>query len=94
MEVLRAANRPLLLPFLGVLPARVDFLIENYGLSKSKCKLLVMGGDDEEIDRASDPKLISEIRSKLNCSDDELLIVTGGKIDSSKTEVFNLMRGR
>ena len=78
--------------FWGVLPARVDFLIENYGLSKSKCKLLVMGGDDEEIDRASDPKLISEIRSKLNCSDDELLIVTGGKIDSSKTEVFNLMR--
>lgn len=67
-------------------------MIENYGLSKSKCKLLVMGGDDEEIDRASDPKLISEIRSKLNCSDDELLIVTGGKIDSSKTEVFNLMR--
>ena len=33
--------------FWGVMPARVDFLINLYDLPKDKCKLLVMGADDE-----------------------------------------------
>lgn len=40
--------------FWGVLPARVDFLVENYGLPKEKCSLLIMGGDDDEVRRATD----------------------------------------
>ena len=37
--------------FWGVLPARVDFLTDVYGLPKDKCKLLVMGADDEFVEK-------------------------------------------
>ena len=35
----------------GTLPARCAFLREMYGVPDDKCKLLVMGADDEEIER-------------------------------------------
>ena len=36
--------------FYGVLPARVDFLINEYKLPKNKVELLVMGADDDCIE--------------------------------------------
>ena len=37
--------------FYGVLPARVDFLINIYSISKKKCELLGLGADDEKINK-------------------------------------------
>ena len=49
-------NAQMLLPytekFYGVLPARVDWLVDMYGLPKEKCELLVMGVDDELAEKA------------------------------------------
>ena len=78
--------------FWGVLPARVDFLVENYGIPSELCDLLVMGADDEEVARASNEQLRRKTRSCFGASDDDFLIVTGGKIDRWKTETLDLMR--
>ncbi len=77
--------------FYGVLPARVDFLLDRYKTPKDKTKLLVMGMDDEKAEAADKPEIIKEIRAKYNVSDDEFLIVTGGKIDNSKRQTLLLM---
>lgn len=78
--------------FWGVLPARVDFLTNVYKLPKNKCKLLVMGGDDELIALANDDKKIKSLRKKWSISKNDFLIVTGGKIDNAKQEVLLLMK--
>lgn len=77
--------------FYGVLPARVDFLKSIYGLPEEKCELLVMGADDEEVERASAPENQLTVRNKLGISKDDFLIVTGGKIDEWKTQTLLLM---
>lgn len=77
--------------FWGVLPARVDFLVENYGIPREKCGLLVMGADDDEVFRAAMPEVRAEIRKQYGVSDDETLVVTGGKIDLAKTQTLSLM---
>ena len=77
--------------FWGVLPARVDFLIENYGLPREKCDLLVMGADDDEVARASNPSVRKATRDRLGFSSDDFVVVTGGKIDPAKTQTFLLM---
>ena len=78
--------------FYGVMPSRVDFLINIYGLPKNKCELLVMGGNDELIQKAERHEVQSRIRAKYHIADDDFLIVTGGKIDAYKTQTFLLMR--
>lgn len=77
--------------FYGVLPARVDFLLDRYKTPKDKTKILVMGMDDEKAEAADKPEIISGIRSKYNVSDNDFLIVTGGKIDSAKRQTLLLM---
>ena len=77
--------------FYGVLPARVDFLLDRYKTPKDKTELLVMGMDDEKAEAADKPEIIMEIRTKYNISDDDFLIVTGGKIDSAKRQTLLLM---
>lgn len=77
--------------FWGVMPSRVDFLVENYGLPKEKCSLLVMGGDDDEIYRSSDASKVADTKSGLGFKDDDFIVVTGGKIDEAKRQVLALM---
>ncbi|MCR5742987.1 MAG: glycosyltransferase family 4 protein [Lachnospiraceae bacterium] len=77
--------------FYGVLPARVDFLVDLYHLPKEKCELLVMGGDDDYIKSAGTDDSIMAIRSKYNIDNKDFLIVTGGKIDKFKTQTLLLM---
>ncbi|MGN8853526.1 hypothetical protein [Collinsella sp. HCP28S3_H5] len=77
--------------FWGVLPARVDFLVENYGLPKEKCSLLIMGGDDDEVRRATDDVKVAETKKKFNFVDGDFVVVTGGKIDEAKRQVLALM---
>lgn len=77
--------------FWGVLPARVDFHEENYKLPKEKCGLLVMGADDDEVKRASDPASVAKVKQRFGFCDDDFIIVTGGKIDEAKRQVLALM---
>lgn len=78
--------------FFGVLPARVDFLKNIYNLPETKCKLLVMGADDELVVSSREKEVRKCIRKKHNISDDDFLIITGGKIDQWKTETILLMK--
>ena len=82
---------PYVKKFYGVLPARVDFLRNVYGLPKEKIELLVMGADDEKIQEAKAPEIRKEIREKHGIADDDFLIMTGGKIDLFKTQTLLLM---
>lgn len=77
--------------FYGVLPARVDFLINMYGLPRNKVELLVMGADDDEVKRAAKPEVRDAVRAKYGIADDDFLIVTGGKIDMAKRQTLLLM---
>ena len=78
--------------FYGVLPVRVDFLIENYHLPKEKCELLIMGADDEVVELVQKQKSKEEIRKKKNIKSEDFLVVTGGKIDSNKLQTLLLMK--
>lgn len=78
--------------FYGVMPSRVDFLINIYGIAKEKTDLLVMGADDECIERAARPEVRKAFREKYHVKDNEFLIMTGGKIDAFKTQTLLLMQ--
>ena len=77
--------------FYGVLPARVNFLKNVYGLPADKVELLVMGADDEKVEAALKPEVRQEIREKYGIADDDFLIITGGKIDNFKKQILYLM---
>ena len=78
--------------FYGVLPVRVDFLKNMYGLPASKCELLVMGADDDLVEATNSPRIKAQIRAKYGISEDDFLIVTGGKIDAWKKQTLLLMK--
>lgn len=82
---------PYVKTFYGVLPARVDFLINIYGIPKEKVELLVMGADDERVEQSLLPEVRRNIREKLKLSDEDFVIMTGGKIDQFKTQTLLLM---
>lgn len=67
--------------FYGVTPARCDYLHEVLGVPMGKISLLPMGADDEEMRLDSREFLRKSVRQKYGISDDDFLIVTGGKID-------------
>lgn len=75
--------------FYGVLPARVDFMIDRYHTPKDKTELLVMGMDDVKAEEATDH--INEIKEKMCIAKEDFLIVTGGKIDHAKRQTLILM---
>ena len=77
--------------FFGVLPARIDFLQNIYGISAKKTDLLVMGADDECVERSKKPEVNKRIRKQFHIEEDDFLIVTGGKIDAFKTQTLLLM---
>lgn len=83
---------PYTLKFYGVLPARVDFLIDNYGLPKNKCELLIMGADDDFVFETSNTQMINSLKKKLNILPKDFVIVTGGKIDFAKKQTLILMK--
>lgn len=78
--------------FYGVLPARVDFLKELYDLPAEKCELLVMGADDELVEKAVKPEVKKAVRNKYGISEEDFLVVTGGKINRNRPETLELMR--
>lgn len=78
--------------FYGVLPCRVDFLKNIYGLPAEKCELLVMGADDDLVKAAAAPEVRRSIREQYGIADDDFLVITGGKIDAWKTQTLLLMQ--
>ena len=89
----RAANliNPFTTKFYGVLPVRVDWLINMYHLPEEKCELLVMGADDDKVDEALNDGWKERIRNQYGIKQDDFLLMTGGKIDSWKTQTLLLM---
>lgn len=77
--------------FFGVMPSRVDFLQNIYGIAKAKTALLFMGADDECVERAAEPDIKRQIREQYGIREDDFLVMTGGKIDSFKTQTLLLM---
>lgn len=82
---------PYTLKFYGVLPARVDFLVDVYKIPRDKVELLVMGVDDEKVKEVKNIKNADRLKKELNIDSGEFIIVTGGKIDFNKAEILNLM---
>ena len=78
--------------FYGVLPVRVDFLKDVYGLPADKCELLVMGADDELVEKAKTSGARERIREQYGIKEDDFLIMTAGKIDQWKTQTLLLMQ--
>ena len=70
--------------FWGVTPLRVKFLQDVYKLKPNITDLLVMGGDEAKIDFINKEKIRKELRENYNISEEDFLIVTGGKIDRRK----------
>ena len=68
----------------GVLPARVEFLKEMYGLNNKKVALLLMGAEDDLIDYEHHNEIRAYLRERLNIKPDDFVVVTGGKIDEKK----------
>lgn len=83
---------PYVQKFYGVLPARVDFLVDLYGLPKNKVELLVMGADDDCVAAALEPSVRAEKRAAYGLTDADFAVVTGGKIDRNKPQVLTLMK--
>jgi len=83
---------PFTTKFYGVLPARVDFLKNVYGLPPEKCELLVMGADDDFVEAASNPEVKKRIREKYGITEGDFLVMTGGKIDQFRPETLSLMK--
>lgn len=82
---------PYVTKFYGVLPARVEFLKEMYDLPDDRCELLLMGADDDLVERTCKPEERERVREKYQIKRSDFLIVTGGKIDSWKPQTLLLM---
>ena len=82
---------PYVKKFYGVLPARVDFLKNVYKLPENKIELLIMGADDESVERALKPEISERLRDKYGIVKDDFVIMTGGKIDNNKPQTLILM---
>ncbi|MFL2136568.1 glycosyltransferase [Ruoffia sp. FAM 24228] len=77
--------------FYGVLPARVDFLVDIYKVPQQKVELLLLGAEDDKVKKALNKRNIRQIRENHSIEEDDFLIVTGGKIDDAKKQTLLLM---
>ena len=68
----------------GVTPWRVQYARDIFGVPAEKTDVLIMGADDDRLDFANRDALRAEHRQRFGVTDEEFLIVTGGKIDAKK----------
>ena len=68
----------------GVTPWRQQYAEEYFGIPAEKTSLLVMGGDDDFINLSQKAKIKESIRKELNLSENDFVVITGGKIDKTK----------
>ena len=86
------AIEPYTKKFWGVMPSRVDFLHNIFGISPDKTDMLLMGADDESVVRVENPAIQRTTREKFGILQEDFLIVTGGKIDVTKPHTLLLMK--
>ncbi len=67
-----------------VTPWRKKYAEDVFGIPKNKTDVLIMGADDEKIDFINRDTIKERIRSSFNLTQDDFLVVTGGKIDANK----------
>lgn len=77
--------------FWGVLPSRVDFLEKVYGIPRNKIGLLSMGVDSRWAQAAGCHELKSSYRKKYGFNASDIVIATGGRIDSFKKQTLAFM---
>lgn len=77
--------------FYGVLPARVDFLKDMYGVPEEKCELLVMAADDDLVEYAKREEVLEKTKNRYQIDEKDFVVVTGGKIDLFKQQTLLLM---
>ena len=82
---------PFTTKFWGTLPTRVDFLHKVYNIPTNKIEFLPMGADDDMIVKHSSAQEKRDVKASFNFKDDDLVIVTGGKIDIAKIKILSLM---
>lgn len=89
---------PYLVKCYGVIPIRCRFLKEMYHINPDIIEFLPMGVDDESIptDRVA---IRSAIRKELSIPEEDIVLLTGGKIDRLKNthiliEALNSVRNR
>ena len=82
---------PYTVRFWGTLPARVDFFHNVYDIPKEKVGFLPMGADDDLIAKYCSVQDKLDVRKSFGFSDDDYVVVTGGKIDLAKTQTLLLM---
>lgn len=70
--------------FYGVLPIRVDFYHDVYGIPKNKIELLPLGADLTKIDFNNAAEIREKVRKELNIMPGDFVIVSGGKLDRRK----------
>jgi glycosyltransferase involved in cell wall biosynthesis len=70
--------------FFGVLPARVSFLTEMYGIPADRVGLLVMGVEDNKVNWAGRENVRRQIRTELRLNGTDFVVVTGGKMYARK----------
>jgi len=78
--------------FFGTIPARVDFLLNVYNIPGEKCELLLFGVDNDRISQLRQNNERKNIRIRSGFLESDFLIITGGKINSAKSQVFNLVK--
>ncbi len=70
--------------FYGTLPLRCEFLNEVYNISLDKIELLPFGADDTLFEYNKKATVRNEMRHDLNLKQNDIVLITGGKIDSRK----------
>lgn len=70
--------------FWGVTPWRCEYLQKVYRLPQEKISLLPMGGLEMEIPAAQRQQMRRDVRGRLGLSEDDFVIISGGKIDAAK----------
>jgi glycosyltransferase involved in cell wall biosynthesis len=73
--------------FYGVLPARVSFFTEMYGIPPERVSLLVMGAEDIKVSQAGREEVRRRIRTELGLSERDFVLASGGKLDARKNMV-------
>lgn len=68
----------------GVTPWRKVYAEEYFGIPVAKTDVLIMGADDEKVNLEKKDETRRQIRDRYHVSDNDFLIVTGGKIDKKK----------
>lgn len=77
--------------FYAVTGSSKEFLTKYYKIPSDKIELLFLGGDPSLINFNDSSQIKKEIRNNLNLSEDDFVLITGGKLDAGKN-VIELMR--